>query len=79
MEYVASTRGGWKVVFKKRAKLLKAAKPFIGIEHWLYTILGNPLLGAITLIPVLGMRQLYEVLIVEHVVYKQGFDIDRGI
>jgi hypothetical protein len=79
MKYVASARGGWKVVFKKRAKLLKAAKPFIGIEHWLYAVRGNPLLGAITPIPVLGMRQLYEVLIVEHVVYKQDFDIDRGI
>ena len=70
MEYVASARGGWKVAFKKRAKLLKAAKPFIGIEHWLYAVRGNLLLGAITPIPVLGMRQLYEVLIVEHVVYQ---------
>jgi hypothetical protein len=69
MQYVASARGRWKVVFKKRPKLLKAAKPFIRIELW-FAILGSLLLGAIPFIPVLGMGQFFEVLVFDHVIYE---------
>lgn len=75
MQYVASARGWWKVVFKKRLKLLKAAEPFIGIEIW-FPILGSLLLGAIPFIPVLGMSQFFEVIVFDHVIYKQGFNTE---
>jgi hypothetical protein len=67
MQYVASGRGRWKVVFPKTTKLLKAAKPFIRIELW-FAILGSLLLGAIPFIPVLGMSRFFELLAFDHVI-----------
>jgi hypothetical protein len=60
VQYVASARGRWKVVFQKRPQLPKAAEPFMGITL---------ALGAIPFIPVPGMTQFYKIRVFAHVMY----------
>src|SRR5438128_3519868 len=58
VEYGASAGGGRKVFLKKGLNLFEASKPLIRVEGCLCINLAATELGAITLVPVIGMRQL---------------------